>query len=258
MLRELVEYRHLLLMLTWRDIRVRYKQTAMGFLWALLMPALTVTAGIVVRKAFSIAQGAPLDAAAVASISVKALPWAFVVGSIRFATSSLTNNPTLLTKVYFPREVLPLSAVLASLFDFCVAAVLLAILLAFFGLAPSVQLAWVPVLLVLLVLMTGAAAMLLACANLFFRDVKYLIEVVLTFGIFFTPVLYDARMVGDWESLLLANPVGAILEALNDTVVLHITPDPFWVGYAAVWAVLGFAVASVVFDRAEPAFAERV
>lgn len=245
-------------MLTWRDIRIRYKQTVMGFLWALLMPALIVAAGILVKKAFAVAQGAPLDASAVASVSVKALPWAFVVASIRFATNSLTGNSPLLTKVYFPREVLPLSAVLANLFDFAVAAIVLAIFLALSGIGVSSQLAWVPLLLVLLVLLTAAAAMLLSCANLFFRDVKYLVEVVLTFGIFFTPVFYDARMLGSWAPFLLANPLGSILEALNDAVVLQVRPDPFWVAYAAVWAVPGFLAAAAIFDRAEPMFAERV
>jgi len=258
MLRELVEYRHLLFVLTWRDIRIRYKQTVMGFLWALLMPALIVAGGILVKKAFAVVQGTPLDSEAIASASVKALPWAFVVGSIRFATNSLTSNATLLTKVYFPREVLPLSAVLASLFDFGVAAVVLGVLLGVFGITPSVQLAWVPVILTLLVLVTAAAGMLLACANLFFRDVKYLLDVVLTFGILFTPVLYDARLMGDWAPLLLANPIGALLEALNDTIVLHNRPDPFWLAYAAVWAIPGFLAASAIFDRAEPLFAERV
>jgi ABC-type polysaccharide/polyol phosphate export permease len=245
-------------MLTWRDIRIRYKQTVMGFLWALLMPALIVAGGIVVKKAFAVAQGIPLDAAAIASVSVKALPWAFAVASIRFATVSLSGNATLLTKVYFPREVLPLSAVLANLFDFAVAAVALAVVLAVLDIAPSIQLAWVPLILLLLVLVTAAAGMLLACANLFFRDVKYLIEVVLTFGILFTPVFYDVRMMGSWAPVLLVNPIGALLEALNDAIVLHARPDPFWLAYAAVWAVPGFLVASAIFHRAEPLFAERV
>jgi len=258
MLRELIHYRYLLFTLTWRDIQVRYKQTVMGFLWALLMPALIVAAGLLFKKAFAIAQGAALDTAAVASVSVKALPWAFVVGSIRFATNSLTSNVTLLTKVYFPRAVLPLAAVLANLVDFGVAAVVLTVALAVSGLTPSVHLTWVPVLLGLLIVLVAAAGLLLSCANLFFRDVKYLVEVALTFGIFFTPVLYDARMLGSWAPLVLANPVGAILESLNQVVVLRTRPDPGLVAYAAVWAVLGFVVAATIFHRAEPMFAERV
>ncbi len=245
-------------MLTWRDIRIRYKQTAMGFLWALLMPALIVGAGILVKKAFTAAQGQPLGLAALASVSVKALPWAFVVGSLRFATSSLTNNHALVTKVYFPREVLPLACVLANLFDFGIATAVLTVILAACGISPSVQLLWVPVLLALLLLIVAGWAMLLSCANLFFRDVKYIVEVVLTFGIFFTPVLYDARMFGAWAPALLSNPLGAILDALNDVVVLARPPDPFWLSYAAVWALVGFFASWKIFDLAEPVFAERV
>jgi homopolymeric O-antigen transport system permease protein len=110
----------------------------------------------------------------------------------------------------------------------------------------------------LLVLLVCGAGMLLACANLFFRDVKYLLEVVLTFGILFTPVFYEARTMGRWAPVLLANPVGALLEALNDAVVLHARPDLFWLAYATSWAVPGFIVSSAIFDRVEPLFAERV
>lgn len=258
MLRELLQFRYLLLVLTWRDIRIRYKQTVMGFLWALLMPALIVASGVLVRKVLAVAQGTSLDATTIASISVKALPWSFVVTSIRFATGSLTGNSTLLTRVYFPREVLPLSAVLANLADLAVAGVFLTVLLLLLGIAPSIHLVWVPLLLAVLVVMTAAGGMVLACANVFFRDVKYIIDVVLTFGIFFTPVLYEARMMGDWAPILLANPLGAVLEALNDAVVHGVRPDPFWVTYATVWAVCGFGAAALVFHRAEPLLAERV
>jgi ABC-type polysaccharide/polyol phosphate export permease len=258
MVSELVEYRHLLSMLTRRDIRIRYKQTIMGFLWALLMPALIVAGGVIVKRAFAATERSPLDAASIASVSVKGLLWAFVVGSLRFATNSLTSNATLLTKVYFPRKVLPLSAVFANLFDFAVGAIVLGALLAALGIAPSAQLAWVPFIVALLVLLMCGAGMLLACANLFFRDVKYLLEVVLTFGILFTPVFYEARDVGRWAPVLLANQVGALLEALNDVVVRHSGPDPFWIAYATSWAVGTFVVSSAIFDRAEPLFAERV
>jgi lipopolysaccharide transport system permease protein len=245
-------------MLTWRDIRVRYKQTAMGLLWALLMPAMVVVAGILVKKAFSVSRGGPFSALEVASVSVKALPWAFVVGSIRFATSSLSGNPTLLTKIYFPREVLPLSAVLANLFDFAIASLVLVLVLAVIGITPSVQLWWLPILLTLLIMLTAAAALLLACANLFFRDVKYLVEIALTFGIFFIPVLYDARTIGNWGPLLLLNPLGALLEAMNDIVILRVSPNPFWLAYAAAWAVASFITAAIIFHSVESEFAERV
>jgi len=258
MINELIQYRHLLFMLTWRDIKIRYKQSVMGFLWAIFMPMMIVAAGILVKKAFSILSGNPMNLSQIASVSVKALPWAFFVGSIRFATNSLIGNMNLVTKIYFPREVFPLSSVLASLFDFTVASSVLIIILTIARIGVSIHLLWLPVLLILLILITAGLGMILACANLFFRDVKYIVEVILTFGIFFTPVFYEAEMFGKWAPVILLNPIGAILEAINAVVVLHHAPNMYWLGYSALWAVFGFLLAWNIFHRAEFAFAENI
>src|SRR6266568_62595 len=146
-LAEVLEYRHLLYMFAWRDIKIRYKQSIMGFLWAVLMPALIVSAGVLVRYAFSMGSHRIFDRADLASVSLKSAPWAFFVGSIRFATNSLTSNSNLVTKIYFPREVLPLSAILASLFDFVVASGLIVLILIWARVGVSLHLLWLPVIL---------------------------------------------------------------------------------------------------------------
>jgi ABC-type polysaccharide/polyol phosphate export permease len=258
MIKELIAYRHLLIMLIWRDIKIKYKQSVMGFLWAIFMPMMVVAAGILVKKIFSVLSGQPMDLAQLASVSVKALPWAFFVTSVRFATNTLTNNLNLVTKIYFPREVFPLSAVLASLFDLIVASSLLIVILIIAGTGFSIHLLWLPLLLTLLIMLTAGVGMFLACANLFFRDVKYIVEVLLTFGIFFTPVFYEAKMFGKWGFLLLLNPVGAILESINAVVVLHRPPDVFWLSYAIVWSISTLIVAWSIFHKAEFAFAENI
>jgi lipopolysaccharide transport system permease protein len=258
MISELIQYRHLLYMLAWRDIKIKYKQSVMGFLWAVFMPVVIITAGVLVKKAFSIVSGKPMELSQVASVSVKAIPWAFFVGSIRFATNSLTGNSNLVTKIYFPREVFPLSAVLANLFDFVVASAVLVIILIILGLGVSIYLLWVPMLLILLIFLAAGTGMLLCCGNLFFRDVKYIVEVILTFGIFFTPVFYEAKMFGKWETILLLNPIGSILEAINDVVVLHQAPNLYWLGYSAIWAVGGLLIAWNIFHKAEYTFAENI
>lgn len=258
MVNELIQYRHLLYMIIFRDIKIRYKQSVMGLLWAIFMPIVIVAAGVLVKKAFSMLSGKPMDLAQIASVSVKAIPWAFFVSSVKFGTNSLTGNMNLVTKIYFPREVFPLSSVMASLFDFLVASSLLTIILFIAGIGASVYLLWLPILLLLLVLLTLGFAMLLSCANLFFRDVKYIVEVILTFGIFFTPVFYEAKMFGKWEPVLLLNPVGAILENINAVVVFHQPPDLFWLAYSAIWAIGGLLIAWNIFHRAEFAFAENI
>ena len=252
------QYKDILTMLTWRDIKVRYKQSVMGFAWAILMPILIIGSGLIVMVAFAAMSGKPISKLDVLSVAVKSVPWAFFVGAIRFATNSLVMNKELVSKIYFPREILPLASILANLFDFLVAGAVLALILVALRVGASIYLFWLPVILALLLLLSAGLGILLACANLFFRDVKYLVEVVLTYGIFFTPVFYPASTLGKYGRLLLLNPVGPILESIRDVVILHRSPDLPWLAYSAAWSLLGFLVSWKLFQRAEPSFAESV
>jgi ABC-type polysaccharide/polyol phosphate export permease len=256
--RELRHHRDLLLMLTWRDIRIKYKQSVMGFMWALLMPTLIVSAGLVVKLGLSRVSGRPVEVTQLATVTLKALPWAFFVGAIRFATTSLTSNMSLVTKIAFPRAVFPLASTLSAAFDFAVASVIVVVVLLVAHVGASLMLLWVPVLLALLAVQVSGLALLLSAANLFFRDVKYLVEVVITFAIFFTPVFYEVEMFGRWGKLLMLNPVAPVLEGLNAAVVHQRAPDPAWTAYAAGWALVMMLVGPTVFQRLEPRFAESI
>jgi ABC-type polysaccharide/polyol phosphate export permease len=258
MIKELFDYRELLIAFTKRNIKMKYKQTMMGFLWAVFMPIVIVFSGIMVRKAMALFSGKPLAFSEVISVSVKALPWAFFVGALRFSSVSLSGNIALVTKIYFPRAIFPLSYVLGQLFDFAVACVAFAVLFCFAKIGLSIYLLWLPVLLFLLILLTAGLAMIFSCANIFFRDVRHIVDVVLTFGIFFTPVFFDASMFRQYRSILLLNPVGSILENINHVVVLHHPPEYAWLIYAAFWAILVFMGAWVIFQKAEPKFAEYI
>jgi lipopolysaccharide transport system permease protein len=251
-------HRDLLFMLTWRDIRIKYKQSVMGLLWAVLMPTLIVSAGLVVKLGLARVSGRQVQLSQLATVSLKALPWAFIVSAVRFSTTSLTSNVNLVTKVAFPRAVFPIAATLSALFDFAVASVIVMIVLIVSHVGVSWLLLWVPVFLVLLVAQAAGAALLLSAANLFFRDVKYIVEVVMTFAIFFTPVFYEASMFGPWGKILMLNPVAPLLEGLNAVVVLHRAPDAHWTLYAAGWAVALMLVGPLVFQRLEPQFAESI
>src|SRR5579864_8548661 len=114
---ELVKRRDLLYMITWREIKIRYKQSLMGFMWAILLPALIILAGITVRYGMATLSGQPVSHEAIASVSVKALAWAFFSSAMRFSSTSLISNTNLVTKIYLPREVFPIGAVLAQFFD---------------------------------------------------------------------------------------------------------------------------------------------
>jgi ABC-type polysaccharide/polyol phosphate export permease len=245
-------------MLTLRDIKVKYKQSVMGFLWAILMPLIITSAGVVVKVGLSKVSGRPVLVTEIVGVAVKALPWAFFVASIRFSTNCLAMNANLVTKIAFPRAVFPLSAVASQLFDLGVASVVLVAVLIFAPIPITPAIAWVPVLLLILVVQVCGFGLLLSAANLFFRDVKYLVEVVLTFAIFFTPVFYDAALFGKWGTLLLLNPVAPILEGLSACIAGGRGPDLGWTLYSAGWAALLLLVAPAVFQRLEPKFAESV
>ena len=272
---ELWKYRDLLYELTLRDVRIRYKQAVMGFAWAILMPALIVAAGTLVRFAMAYVGGGHVARDAIAGMAVKALPWAFFVGAIGFATSSLTGNLPLVSKIYFPREVLPLSATLAQSFDSTIGAITVAIALPLLGIHYGLTALWAPVLAALIFCVTAGAALFLGCANLFFRDVKYIVQVLLTFGIFFTPVFFEPRMFGPLGArLMMLNPLAPLLEGLRLSVVEGhnlLTPlviagrkgdvlawSPWYLVYGASWAVLGLIASALVFHRTEGKFAEYV
>ena len=272
---ELWRYRGLLYELTRRDIRVRYKQTALGFAWALLLPSLIVLAGAMVRYAMAYVGGRQLGAEDVAGIAIKAVPWAFFVGSMSFATASLVGQAQLVTKIYFPREVLPLAATLAQAFDACLGVVSLLIAFALLGVHYGLAALWVPVLVVCAFFLTAGLALLVSCANLFFRDVKYVVQVLLMFGIFFTPVFFEPEMFGALGArVMMVNPLAPLLEGLRlsvvmdhnllDTLVVQgrhgvvLAWSPWYLVYSAACAIVALLAGLLLFHRAESKFAEYV
>lgn len=270
---DLRSHGELLAQLTSRDIKLRYKQAVMGFAWAIFMPVLIVMAGLVVRLSMAYVSGKPLSIDGMAGVAVKALPWAFFVGAVGFASNSLLSNQALVSKVFFPREVLPLSAVLAQGFDTAVGAVALTIALPFLGANLSLALLWILPLALLLFILTTAICLFLSCSNLFFRDVKYIVQVLLTFGIFFTPVLFDAPMLGERIApLVMLNPLAPILEGLRLAVVeghnlllpLRVMEGgklvELWSPWLLVWSagvgVVGLVLSITMFRRLQYLFAE--
>jgi lipopolysaccharide transport system permease protein len=255
---EVLARRDLLYMITWREIKVKYKQTVMGMLWAVLMPLVIVGAGLVVRFAFAQVSGTPLALSDLTSVTVKAAPWAFFVSALRFGTNSLVANTDLITKVYLPRVIFPLAAVCSQLVDFLIAGAVVSLFLVVVGAGISIHLLWLPVLLVPLIVLAVAFAIVLSAASLFFRDVKYIVEVFLTFAIFFTPVFYDSSLFGPWAPLVLLNPVSPLLEGLSTAVILHRSPSLLWISYSLVATALLLTVAVATFRKLEPFFAESV
>jgi len=270
--REVWHYRELLGELTRRDLRIRYTQALMGILWAIITPLVVAASGWIIQLGISAVTGNPLVPAMLAAVAVKGLGWSFFAGAIGFGTNSITANLPLVTKVYFPRQVLPLSAVATQIVDSSIGALALIAGLPFLGVGLSTGLSWLPLLVILLVGLTVAVTLLASCANVFFRDARYIIHLVVSFGIFFTPVFFNADTFGPRASrLLMLNPLGPVLEGLRLAVVQGhdlaqplasagdaIGWEPWLLLWSAAWALGGCAIAALVFRRAEFAFAEYV
>ncbi len=257
-LREVFERRNLLYMITWRDIRVKYKESVMGILWAVMMPIVIVCAGMIVKLAFAMMSGRHVHLLDVTSVAVKAAPYAFLVAAIRFGTASLITNQDLVTKIYLPRLVFPLASVCSQLFDLGIATVVVAIFLTFAGVGVTLHLLWLPVLLGTLVLLAAGLAILFSAATLFLRDLRFIVEAMLTVAIFFTPVFYEPSVFGKWAPALLVNPISPILEGLTAVVIYHREPSLPWLGYSFVLSLVLFVFATVRFKQLEPLFAENI
>jgi len=271
---EIWNSRELLFQLALRDILIRYKQAVMGFAWAILMPILVVGAGLIVRLVLVKTTGASMDSRGLGAMAAKGVCWSFFAGALGFATSSLTANVNLVSKIYFPREVLPLSSVAAQAFDTGIASLALVLALPFLGVRVTPALLWIPVLALILLILTSASALFLSCANLFFRDVKYIVQLLLTFGIFFTPVLIDPIMLGEHGARwIMLNPLAPILEGVRIVLqegqgllapIVQTTPkgiavvvwQPWYLLYSGVLAVGGFFGSLLIFHRLEFVFAE--
>jgi lipopolysaccharide transport system permease protein len=254
--REQYDFRELLYQMSRRDLLLRYKQTLMGFGWAIFMPLVnTAVFSVIFTKVAPLDVGMPYPVFAYCGL----LAWNFSASSLRFAVTSLTANASLVTKVYFPREIFPISAVLVSMVDFAVGSSVLIALMAYYGIVPTAAIFALPWVVAVHVMLTLSIALALSMANLFYRDVKYLFELVLTVWMFMSAVLYPVSQVGGWMGRLMAvNPMTPILDAYRDVLLRGVPPDPAVFGATTLASALALVAAWIVFHRAEFAFAENV
>ena len=252
---EQYEFRELLYQMTRRDLLLRYKQTIMGFGWAVFMPLLnTAVFSVIFTRVAPLDAGMPYPLYAYCGL----LFWNFTASSLRFSVTSLTVNAHLVTKVYFPREIFPISAVLVQLVDLLVGATVLVALMVYYQVVPTAALLALPWVLAVQFMFTLSLALLLAMGNLFYRDVKYLFELIVMVWMFLSAVLYPVSQVGGLMGRVMAwNPMTPILEAYRDVLLRGRMPDPSLLVTTAVAAGC-LLVAWVIFHRAEFEFAENI
>jgi homopolymeric O-antigen transport system permease protein len=256
MIGEQIEYRDLLYQMTLRDLLLRYKQTAMGFGWAIFMPLVnTVVFSVIFTRVARLDTPVPYPLFAFAGF----LLWSFFASALRFSVLSLTGNSNLVTKVYFPREIFPFSAVLVCLVDFVVGATVLAALMIYYQVAVTPAILFLPIVMFVALMFTSGLALLLAMSNLFYRDIKYLFEVAITVWMFATSVVYPVESVGGRLGLLLEmNPMTQIIEAFRSVLLYGQLPAAVPFGTTAAFSLIVFAASWHLFHRAEFTFAENM
>jgi lipopolysaccharide transport system permease protein len=254
---ELWKYRELLYFLTWRDVMVRYKQTLIGAGWAVLQPLLTM---VVFSIIFGELLKVPSDGVAYPVFSYAALlPWNFFAGALTRSGNSLIADANLISKVYFPRLILPLSAVLSLILDFAIAFVILVLMMLFYHIVPGVAVLTLPLFLMLALLTALACGVWLSAVNIKYRDVAYVIPFLTQFWLFVTPVAYPSTIIPEpWRVFYGLNPMAGVVEGFRWALLGQ--EKPAWdLIFVSVLVVLALLISGLFyFRRVEHEFADVV
>lgn len=255
-LRELWTYRELLYFLTWRDVKVRYKQTALGAVWAVLQPVATMAVFSIFfgRLAKMPSDGFPYPIWTYAGL----LPWQLFAYALGESANSLVGNQALITKVYFPRLVIPISAVIAGLLDFAIAFLVLLVMFVYYGIVPTAAVWTLPLFLILAVANALAVGLWLSALNVTYRDVRYTIPFLTQFWLFVTPIAYPSSLVPErWRALYGLNPMAGVVEGFRWALLGTDPPGPLLaVSTGMVVALLAGGL--YYFRRMEKTFADIV
>lgn len=256
-LRELWEYRELLYFLTWRDIKIRYKQTALGAAWAIIQPFFTMVVFSVFfgRLAKLPSEGVPYPVFTYCAL----VPWTYFATALTQSSNSLVDHARLITKVYFPRLLVPAAAVIAGLIDLAIAFVVLIGMLLYYGVVPTPAVLLLPLFALLASLTALAVGLWLSALNVQYRDVKYTIPFLVQVWLFVTPVAYSSTLVPErWRPLYALNPMTGVVEGFRWALLGHRDP-PGMMLLASVVSVLVLLTGGVFyFRRMERRFADVV
>jgi lipopolysaccharide transport system permease protein len=256
-LKELFDYRELLYFLVWRDVKVRYKQTALGASWAIIQPFFTM---VVFSLFFGKLAKIPSDGVPYPIFSFAALvPWSFFATSLTNTSNSLVGSANLIKKVYFPRLAIPLATVLSGLVDFAIAFLMLIAMMFWYRLVPTANVLWLPFFVLLAVVTSLGVGLWLSALNVQYRDVKYVVPFLTQFWLFATPVAYPTSLLsGRWREVYALNPMVGVVEGFRWALLGTRTQALSVIAVSSVTAVLILVSGAFYFRRMERTFADVV
>ena len=256
-LAEVWEYRELLYFFVWRDVKIRYKQTAIGVVWVVLQPLLTMG---VFTLFFGRLAKLPSDGLPYPVFYFSALvAWTYFATALLSCTNVVVDNQRVITKVYFPRLILPLSAVFSGLVDFAIGLVVLAVVTAAYGFRPAAALLWLPALILLAVLTALGVGLWMAALNALYRDVKYVVPFLIQFWMFASPVAYPSSLVPErWRWLYGLNPMAGVIDGFRWAITGHGKAPGLLLLASTGMVVVVVAGGLFFFQRMEGTVADRV
>ena len=256
-LNQLWEYRELLYFLVWRDIKVRYKQTALGAMWAVIQPFLTM---VVFSLFFGHLGKIPSDDIPYPLFSFAALvPWTFFANGLSQSSNSLVGNANLITKIYFPRLIVPLASVFSGIVDFLLAFVVLLGMMLYYGLVPTLNVLWLPLFVLLAFVTSLGVGLWLSALNVEYRDVRYVVPFITQFWLFATPIAYPSSLLSEpWRTIYGLNPMVGVVEGFRWALLrTNTAPGPI-IAVSSVTAFVILVTGAFYFRRMEKTFADIV
>ncbi len=256
-LAELWEYRELLYFFVWRDIKIRYKQTAIGAAWAVLQPFLTMLIFSLFfgKLAHMQSEGLPYPVFSYCAL----LPWTYFAGALQNSTNTIVESQRLITKVYFPRLILPLSSVLSGLVDFGISFLMFFVLMIYYGVRPAITVIWLPAFLLLAMLTALGVGLWLSALNAIYRDVRYVLPFLVQFWLFASPVVYASSLVpAKWRWLYGLNPMAGVIEGFRWSLTGHGDPPGHMVFVSAAVVIVVLLSGAAYFQRMETTMADVV
>lgn len=252
---DLWRYRELMYILAWRDLAVRYKQTAIGVAWALIRPGLTMLVFVVFRRLVGLEPGSVPDPILVLA---GVLPWQFFSAALSESSGSLIGNANLISKIYFPRLIIPCAAVVTSLVDFLITLGMLALLMLWYGFAPNWQLLALPLFVLLAFGLSVGLGLFFAALNVEYRDFRYVVPFMVQFGLFISPIAFTTANVPErWRTFYALNPLVGIIDGFRWSVLAGETPLDFHlVGISTAVTVFVLLMGVWYFRRMERGFAD--